>query len=100
MTIRKYVSDSLERALAIVKRLSVAYPPLNDYEKTIVYKYTDDGFEDLNAFLRKYQGQENNNFYRLFSSVLGKMPNNEGYGYRGVNLTKIEVDKYIAAFEQ
>ena len=70
---------------------------LTVYEKAVVYKYSNDGFDSLNEDLRKTNGKNNSEFGKLLNSTLSKLNNYIGLVYRGANLTKSEIYKYIDA---
>ncbi|MGV3684467.1 MAG: ADP-ribosyltransferase [Daejeonella sp.] len=72
---------------------------LSLYEKALIYKYSNDGYEDLNEYLRISKG-ENNDYGKLLNKCLNKLPNFEGLVYRCVNLTAAEVQIYIDAENQ
>ena len=55
--IEKYVKEHLATELGIIQA-SAFHTSINltDYEKTIIYKYSDDGFRDINKVLRVSKG--------------------------------------------
>jgi NAD:arginine ADP-ribosyltransferase len=70
------------------------YPQLTTYEKTIIYKYSNDGFKDINEELRKSRGKYFSEFAKYLKNALNKLPNFDGLVYRKVYLTKNELTKY------
>lgn len=72
---------------------------LSLYEKAIIYKYSSDGFEDVNYILRRSLGKEINDFATYLDHSLSKLPNFEELVYRGVNLSKKDLDNYKALFK-
>lgn len=76
------------------------FDQLSIYEKAIIYKYSSDGFEDVNEILRKSQGIEINDFATYLDHSLSKLQNFEEIVYRGVNLSKIELENYKIHFEE
>lgn len=70
---------------------------LTIYEKAIIFKYSNDGFEYLNESLRKTNGENDSEFGKLLNSALAKLDNYSRLVFRGANLTKSEINKYITA---
>lgn len=74
---------------------------LDDYEKTIVYKYTESYYETLNeALLTGKTTTFIQNFADFLNFVLDKLPDYVGVVYRGVNLSLIEHQRYIDALNK
>ncbi len=63
----KYVSSFLDREFAEVKISPIADVDsiLSLEERTLIYKYSEDGYENLNISLRKSLGKNNTEFGRL-----------------------------------
>lgn len=99
MTVEEFAKTYLEQEIKIIENSerNNCLPELTIFEKAIIYKYTEDGFEDLNEKLRVRKGQEIPIFGKLLDECLAKMPNFEGIIYRGVNLTNIELERYVLA---
>lgn len=72
------------------------YEELSIYEKALIYKYSNDGYEDLNEILRISKGGIND-YGNFLNKCLNKLPNFEGLVYRCVNLTIAELQVYIDA---
>lgn len=72
------------------------YPELSIYEKAIIFKYSDDGYESLNEKLR--ESKDIPELGILLNECLDKLPNYYGYVYRGCELTKSELDLYILKY--
>lgn len=70
---------------------------INLYEMSIIYKYSVDGFEGVNEYLRKKKGEIMPEFGKFLTSVLNKLPNFEGLVFRSANLTKSEIKRYQTA---
>lgn len=68
---------------------------LDVYEKTLIYKYTSDGFEELNVLLRRGGRNEYENY---LNAALDKLPNYQGFVYRGIDLELSEMDVYKTAY--
>ena len=67
---------------------------LNIFEKAIIYKYSTNGFSELNERLRESEGNHNSEFGELLDSALAKLPNYVGLIYRTADLTKAELQLY------
>jgi|SRR6185312_340271 len=75
------------------------YPKLTTYHKAIIYKYSDDGFKDINEELRKSKGKTFSHFAKHLNNVLKQLPDFDGLVYRKVYLTKQELTKYRNALK-
>lgn len=100
MTAEEYAQTYLKEEIAIIQDSDIisAIPELSIYEKAIVYKYTDDGYKDLNENLRISQGKVDTLFGKLLYESINIMPKFIGNVYRGVNLTNEEKERYNWAF--
>jgi hypothetical protein len=101
MTVEEYATTYLENEIRIIEnsyRKNVL-TQLNVFEKAIIYKYTEDGFDDLNESLRISKGENITLFGTLLAECLDKLPDFDEIAYRGVNLTSIEFQRYNDAFE-
>jgi hypothetical protein len=100
MTPEEYVSMYLENELKIIEnsdRKNIL-PELTIYEKAIIYKYSEDGYQDLNEKLRISNGVNIPIFGKLLSECLGKLPNFVGNVYRSTSLTDEEYNRYLTAY--
>ena len=100
MTAKDYALDLLESEIKIINssnRKNV-FPELSVFEKAIILKYSENGYEDLNEKLRTSQGKNISPFGLLLADCLNKLPNFVGNVYRGVTLTKKELKNYKNAF--
>lgn len=70
------------------------YPQLTTYDKAVIYKYSDNGFKDVNEELRKSKGKTFSEFARHLHNALKKLPDYDGLVYRKVHLTGEELTKY------
>ncbi len=93
----KYLSEEL-RIIQTSERKSVL-PELNQYEKTLIFHYSDSGFEQVNERLRDSEGKELNEFGILLKQTLKKLPDYSGLVYRNVNLDKRQILKYQDALK-
>jgi hypothetical protein len=75
------------------------YPQLTAYEKAVIYKYSDDGFKDINEELRKSKGKNFSDFARHLNIALKQLPGYDGLVYRKVHLTKQELTRYRNALK-
>jgi len=101
MTVEEYATTYLEREIKIIQtsHRKDVLTQLNVFEKAIIYKYTEDGFDDLNETLRISKGEKITLFGTLLAECLDKLPDFDEIAYRGINLTSIEFQKYLNAFE-
>lgn len=101
ISIEKYSKENLtHEMLEITNSIRNNHlPELTLYEKAIIYKYTNDGFEEINELLRNFKGNKNNVFGRFLNRSLSKLPNFEGLVYRAAQLSKLELDRYVIAFK-
>ena len=97
--IQKYVDKHLSKELMEVKTSHRAneYPELNIYEKTIIYKYTEDGYETLNSALRKGLQMSELGIHLIHS--LNKLPNYRLLCYRAVEMSEKELGKYYDSLQ-
>ncbi|WP_165501705.1 ADP-ribosyltransferase [Pedobacter frigiditerrae] len=72
---------------------------LSVFEKASILKYTNDGYEDLNEYLRKTEGKEKTDFGKIIDQSLSKLDNYNGLVYRCATLSKKELQLYKNAFE-
>jgi hypothetical protein len=96
LTVKKYVEKYLAtelRAIQISGRVN-ELPELDDYEKAVIYKYTNDGYESLNEYLRVHNGQNTNQLGIFLETALRKLPDYLGVVFRGVHLSRHEINRY------
>lgn len=72
---------------------------LSNYEKAIVYKYSENDYEDINERLRKSKGIDIDDFGTILSLCLEKLPDYKQLCYRAVELNTSEIKRYIDAFK-
>ncbi|WP_028523932.1 ADP-ribosyltransferase [Runella limosa] len=96
MTVEEYATVYLQQEIQLVK--NKPEPLLTNFEKAIIYKYSDTGYEDVNELLRLNQGQNLPLFAQLLNECLSKLPDYEGVVYRGEDLSKMQAEIYISAF--
>ena len=99
MTTEKYAKKHLSREIQLIEssdeRMNTL-PELTVYEKAIIFKYSEDGYLDLNERLRLSEGKDISDFGILLDECLSKLPDYQGIVFRGVNFPKYIIDKYIA----
>jgi len=97
--IEKYVKEYLTTELNEFRRSPFLnnYPELSIFEKTIIYKYTEDGFRTLNTALRENKGKYLSKYGHFLKYVLEKLPDYQGIVYRGVDLTP-STDRFLQQF--
>jgi hypothetical protein len=101
MSVEEYASIHLEKEISIIKN-SYRNDFLNEltiFEKAIIYKYSEDGYDDLNEKLRVNKGNNIPIFGALLAECLDKLPDFDEIAYRGVNLTPTEFRKYKDALK-
>ena len=98
----KYVHEYLEFELRSVSTgpVSLAASDLSMEERTLIYKYSEDGYEIANRSLRKSLGQTHTQFGKFLETTLKKLPDYKGLVYRSANLSPAELDRYMKAFEK
>lgn len=96
----KYAKAHLSKELADVERSerNAQTPELTLYEKAVIYKYSNDGYEALNESLKHGKGHNKNEFGKLLDAALSKLPDFEGLVYRNVTLTKDGLRAYEEAW--
>ena len=101
MTTEDYAKEHLFREIKEIEnsnRLNVL-TELSVYEKAIIYKYSEDGYEDLNEKLRLSEGKDISTFGLFLDECLEKLPDYQGRVYRGVDLNKHDLNRYLKAFQ-
>ena len=101
MTVEEYATTYLKNEIRIIENShrKDVLTELTVFEKAIIYKYTEDGYDDLNEKLRASKGKNITPFGTLLIECLNKLPNFDEIAYRGVNLTLAEFQKYNDALE-
>ncbi len=101
MTVTEYAITYLKNEVRIIEtsHRREVLAELSTFKKAIIYKYTEDGFDDLNEHLRVGKGDNIPLFGILLAECLAKLPDFDEIAYRGINLTSIELQRYIDAFE-
>jgi len=97
-----YVATHLQRELKIVRGGPIALieSALTIEERTLIYKYSEDGYESLNNRLRYSGGNNNSKFGNLLENTLKKLPDYKGLVYRGANLSVLQIAKYEHAAQK
>ena len=96
MTTEEYAKEYLFREIKEIEnsnRLNVL-TELTVYEKAIIYKYSEDGYLDLNEKLRLSEGKDISVFGVLLNECLGKLPDYQGIVFRGVNFSQYKIDEF------
>lgn len=97
MSIEEYTQIYLQEEVRFIRnndKLS-QYHELSIFEKAIIFKYSEDGFLELNERLRNDKPMSE--FGIFLNDTLEKLPNYEGLVFRGVNLSPAQIDIYINA---
>ena len=97
----QYVVEKLSRELKEVTQRNIREEEklLSFEEQTLIYKYTEDGYDGLNTRLRANTGVNDSEFGKYLDRTLSKLHNYEGIVHRAVNLTNAELQKYKDAKE-
>lgn len=74
-------------------------PEINIYEKTLIYKYSADGYMELNQNLMESDGNNNSIFGILLEQALNKLPSYKSLVYRGAFLLTFDLNKYKMALQ-
>lgn len=96
--LKDYVNKYLYRELKVIQTSHRATEniELNLFEKAIIYKYSEDGFEELNSLLRG--GNKINEFGTYLTDALDKLPNYNLLCYRATKISNL--DKYYDALRK
>jgi hypothetical protein len=94
-----YSKNKLTREISEIQssKRNLESPELDLYEKALIYKYSEDGYEVVNETLRKSKGKAMTEFGKFLTKVLDKLPDFDGLVYRSANLTKGELKRYTDA---
>lgn len=100
-TPEKYCKKHLEKEVDDIEKSdrNIELSELSIYEKTIIYKYSLDGYREVNERLRKSKGKKMTEFGKLLSNALDKLPDHEALVYRSADLTKSELKRYQDALK-
>lgn len=98
MKLKEYVEIKYPDALNAIRHSESAKDviELTDYEKAIIYAYSDEGYA-VNAELRNLQGQQMPEFARYLNKALSKLPSKKGVVYRGIWRIDSILEKYRLA---
>lgn len=99
--IETYAKANLAAEILVIEGTNMQneYPQLTTYDKAVIYKYSDDGFKDINEELRISKGKTFSDFAKHLNNALKKLPDYDGLVYRKVHLTKQELTKYRNALK-
>ena len=97
--IENYVLNNLSQDWAQIKKSKnfSKSDELNEFKKTLIWHYSDDGFESLNETLRN--GGEISDFGKFLNNVLDKLPDYNLLCYRTIKSNKSRLQKYYDALE-
>lgn len=94
---RFYLSDEIQ-AIVSSERMN-GVKELDAFEKAIIYKYSTDGYIDVNEHLRESNGSVITEFGLLLDQVLEKLPNFKGLVFRRAQVPREQLKKYKRAFK-
>jgi hypothetical protein len=95
-----YVHEHLSESLKIIQttgRKQVLHN-INDFQKAIIYKYTDDGYEEINDQLRLQKPIPQ--LGKLLIDSLQPLDEYKGLCYRSIKCSKLHLEKYAKAFAE
>jgi hypothetical protein len=94
-----YAKKYLKRDIDCIQNSdrNIEFPNLTVYEKAVIYKYTEDGYENINELLRSSKGMKSNEFASVLNNSLTKIDNYEGQVFRCADLNAFELEKYVKA---
>lgn len=97
--LEEFVSLKVSRELEEVKASAIANVNslLSIEERTLIYKYTEDGYGKLNEALRISKGKNYTDFGYYLDKTLAKLPSYEDILYRSADLSQFELQKYLDA---
>jgi hypothetical protein len=100
MFIKNYAQKKLVKECEEIRagNIHTFHPELSLYEKSLIYKYSSDGYSYVNSRLRANKGRNTTIFGKLLAQVLRKITNYTSIAYRKVQLTKGEQDVYKKSF--
>lgn len=97
--VKRYVEKYLSK-----EKHDITYIPVSNSqsglsldERTLIYKYTEDGYENVNELLRETDGKQNSEYGMLLAQTLAKLPDYEDVVYRCADLSEFQLKKYIEA---
>lgn len=99
--LKKYVQTYLKTELDIIRNSETAntLTELSLEEKTIIYKYTNDGHY-VNELLHESKGIKTSQYAKYLDYSLSKLPDFQGITFRGSDLTSYEIKKYHKALDE
>ena len=97
--LEKYVKNNLSQELSEIKNSNRNNynNELNEFEKAVIYHYTEDGYESLNEALRN--GNQISDFGQYLNYSLNKLPDYKLLCYRTIRCNKNQLKKYYDAFK-
>ncbi len=99
MDLEEYAKSHLQRDIKEIENSPIVHEDvgLSLYEKAFIYNYSEDGYENLNHYMRGNGGENDNDYGIFLAQSLEKLPNYEGLVYRRVSLTSFEFRNYTNA---
>lgn len=96
--LKNYVHEHLAESFKIIQKTGrqQVLPHINDFQKAIIYKYTDDGYEDINDQLR--QQKPITKLGKFLIDSLLPLDEYKGLCYRSIKCSKLHLEKYAKAF--
>lgn len=97
MQITEFVIQNLPSLLQQVYNQGIVDDVLDIYEITLIYHYTDSGYERVNETLIQNKGIITSDYERFLLSALKKLPPYQGVVFRGTTLNRSQMNKYVHA---
>lgn len=96
--LQEYVKHNLIKQLQEIKssKQHITIEELNEFEKSIIYYYSEDGFESLNEKLR--DGEKIPELGKHLNNCLSKLPDYKLLCYRAIHCSNYELKRYYDAF--
>jgi NAD:arginine ADP-ribosyltransferase len=95
----KHLKNRLSEYIKQVERKTFSDSEiLKTEEIAVIYAYTEDMYEPLNERLRRNLGQLDTDFGKELDRILAKLPNFEGWVFKGASLNSRRIAYYETAF--
>ena len=94
MILQKFVENNFPSTLIEVQSKGLSDVLLDIYEITLIYHYSDSGFETVNEQLIKNKGAILSEYAKLLVEVIEKLPCYSDLVFRGTTLNRIQKQRY------
>lgn len=100
MSLSDFVERRLSTALKEVRGQGLTDEVLSIYEITLVYYYTESGYENTNEILIQNNGTITTHYAQFLADTLRKLPDYQSIVFRGANLLASQKQRYIVANQE